>query len=80
MHLTRMAFVARIVFEDASHHVRHEVANAVGIKDGYWTRSAQRIPDDGTLPEELRFLVHGEVQAFNEEVSLAMPGARYTLR
>jgi hypothetical protein len=73
IHHEQMADAARIVFEDASHPVLHQVANAIGIKDGHWARAAYRVNNDVTLPEELRYLVQGEVQAFNDEVSLAMP-------
>jgi len=68
-----MARIARIVFEDTSYPLFHDIARAIGTSDGHWAGQAEGLDGAGLPPDERAFLVHGSVNAFNEEVSLATP-------
>lgn len=68
-----MQSAARNVFEDSSHQIFDEIANAIGAKDGHWARSAEPLADAGLTTNELAMLVYGDVHAMNEEVALATP-------
>ncbi|MVW64206.1 hypothetical protein GPY61_30180 [Massilia sp. NEAU-DD11] len=61
------------LFEDTSHPLFHEIANAVGMKDGHRADDAVLLSDADTTPDALSMLVRGDVRAFNEEGALATP-------
>lgn len=68
-----MEIVARNVFERDSHPLFQEIANRTGMKDGHWAHRAAPLPAQVPFADELAMLVHGDVQAFNDQVALATP-------
>lgn len=68
-----MLSAARAVFEDTSCSLYHQIADAIGMKDGHWAISAEGFPFEHSAPGELRVLVRGCVQAFSEEQALSTP-------
>ena len=71
MHAMRSA--AGLAFEDSSHPDANAIAQTIGMTDGCWSEKVFCHTPDDVFPEQLRFTVHGEVRAFNDEVSLATP-------
>lgn len=68
-----MPNAARRVFEDTSYPLFHQIARAIGMKDGQWAHRTVTLPSEGARADELVILVYGEVRAFNETVCLATP-------
>jgi hypothetical protein len=74
--LTTMASMdsaARITFEDSSDSRIHSMKREVGFPDGHRGLSTRCHSKEDEMPDFLRFDVHGEVCAYNEETWLAIP-------
>lgn len=75
----RMHSAARITFEDQSHGDIDSILQPIGMADGRSATSTVCQAAEGNHPEELRFTVHGEVQAFNEHDAIAVPVVAHVL-
>ena len=74
-----MHLAARLTFEDQPHPDIHSIWRPIGMPDGRWATSSVCQAAEGDYPDELRFIVHGEVRAFNEHDALAVPVVAHVL-
>ena len=74
-----MHSAARITFEDQSHPDIHSIWRPIGMPDGRRSTSSVCQAAEDDHPDELRFIVHGEVRAFNEHDALAVPVVAHVL-
>jgi hypothetical protein len=75
-HEKTMHLAARLVFEDTRHAAFDEITRAIGMPDGRHATTSRCLSAEGSLPEELKFVVEGEVRAFSmsqSDVNLAVP-------
>lgn len=68
-----MELAASLAFEDSGHPDATAIAQAIGMTDGRQCKQVLCHAPADTFPDQLRFTVHGEVRAFNDEVSLSTP-------
>jgi len=68
-----MDSAARITFEDSFDSRIYAMKREVGFPDGHRGLSTRCQSKEDEIPDFLRFDVHGEVCAYNEETSLAIP-------
>ncbi|RQO33988.1 hypothetical protein DBR37_12780 [Herminiimonas sp. KBW02] len=68
-----MGSAARLTFEDEHHEDVVAIWQAIGMADGRRTLSTDPHVAENEIPEELRYTVQGEIRAFNEGESLAVP-------
>ncbi|WP_322087527.1 hypothetical protein [Burkholderia sp. BCC1999] len=71
--MASMHLAARLTFEDADDARIHAMKRAIGFPNGQLATSSRcHSPEDG-VPEILRFDVDGEVHAYDDEISVAIP-------
>jgi hypothetical protein len=68
-----MSSAARNTFEGQSHPAIDSIWQQIGTPDGRWTTSIVCHTAESSHPDELRFTVHGQVQAYNEHDAIAVP-------
>lgn len=68
-----MRLAARIVFENSFHADSDEIARSVGTSDERSVVEVIPHTQEDSVPDKLRFTVHGLVRAFNDEASVATP-------
>lgn len=68
-----MHSAACLTFEDSSHERIDAIVRSIGTSDGHWAKTSRCHAATGTLPDELKFGVEGDVRAFNDSASLAVP-------
>ena len=68
-----MQTAACLTFDDSSHNQIDAIVRSIGSSDGHRAHSAQCQAVEGSLPDVLSFSVEGDVRAFGESVSLAVP-------
>lgn len=68
-----MESAARLTFEDSSDARIRAMKREVGFPDGHRALSARCHSRHDAIPDFLRYDVHGEVCAYNEETALAIP-------
>lgn len=73
MGIDTMGWAARLTFEDERHEDIYAIWKSIGMADGQHAFSTDRQVAESEIPEELRFTVQGEIRAFNENESLAVP-------
>ena len=71
--MSGMDSAARITFEDSFDSRIHAIKREIGFPDGHQATSTHRHCKGDEIPDFLRFDVHGEVRAYNEEASLVVP-------
>ena len=71
--MSGMDSAARITFEDSSDSRIHAIKREIGFPDGHRATSARCHSKEDEIPDLLRFDIHGEVRAYNEEASLEVP-------
>jgi hypothetical protein len=74
-----MHSAAQLTFEDQSHPDIDSLWRPIGMADGQWSTSSDCQAAEGTQPDELRFIVYGEVRAFNEHEAIAVPVVAHVL-
>lgn len=67
-----MQSAAKSIFESSSLPLFDQIAAEIGFCDGHWARTAEALPGHSDA-DEIALLVHGEVQAFHDDVALATP-------
>ncbi len=68
-----MHLAAKITFEDSFDSRIHAIKRATGYPDGHYATETRCSSAENELPDTLRFVVTGEVRAYNEELQLAVP-------
>lgn len=68
-----MSGAARVTFEDSFDTRIHAIKRAIGFPDGHYATATRCQSAEGELPDILRFVVEGEVRAYNEDTRLAVP-------
>ena len=71
--MSGMDSAARLTFEDSFDSRIHAIKREIGFPDGHQATSTHRHCKEDEIPDFLRFDVHGEVRAYNEESSLVVP-------
>jgi hypothetical protein len=71
--MSSMHSAARLTFEDEHHPDIFSIWKPIGMADGHLATSSICHAIEGSHPEELRYTVKGELRAFNERDSLAVP-------
>ncbi|WIV96874.1 hypothetical protein [Kinneretia aquatilis] len=64
---------ARLTFEDSGDDRIEAIKREIGFPDGHWVKSSRNHVAEDQLPELLRFDVDGEIQAYTDDSSLAVP-------
>ena len=68
-----MDHAARLTFEDSSDPRIYTIESELGIPDGHWATSSRNHSIEGEIPQLLRFDVEGDVYAYSNDESLAVP-------
>lgn len=71
--MSGMDSAARLSFEDSFDSRIHATKREIGFPDGHRATSSHCHSKEDEMPDFLRFDVHGEVCAYNDETSLAVP-------
>lgn len=71
--MSGMDSAAQITFEDSFDSRIYAIKHEIGFPDGHQATSAHCHSHKDEIPDFLRFDVHGEVRAYSDEASLAVP-------